>query len=87
MESGRCMRSAPGRSSGGCSCQNPGGNSGINPPCHAGFPDNPEEFPIGMSYVPWQVFRNLYAPEKGLCEGTIFADLNQVFCGKRGSCA
>lgn len=86
MESGRYMRPAPGRPVVSCPCQS-SGNPGMNVPCSNGFPDNPAEFPIGMSYVPWQVFRNLYSPEKGLCEGTIFADLNQIFCGKRGSCA
>lgn len=44
-----------------------------------------DDFPIGMSYVPWQTWKNLYPPEKGLCEGTIFMDLNQIFCGKRGN--
>ena len=49
------------------------------------FRDDDTRFPIGMSYVPWQSWGNLYSPEKGLCEGTIFAELNQIFCGKRGN--
>lgn len=54
-------------------------------PCRDRFMDDGKDFPIGMAYVPWQVWGNLYPPEQGLCEGTIFADLNQFFCGKRGN--
>ena len=64
MESGRYMRPAPGRPVVSCPCQS-SGNSGMNVTCSNGFPDNPAEFPIGMSYVPWQVFRNLYSPLTG----------------------
>ena len=63
MESGRYMRPAPGRPVVSCPCQS-SGHSGMTVTCSNGFPDNPAEFPIGMSYVPWQVFRNLYSPEK-----------------------
>ncbi len=63
--------------------------SGRNPmptmPCGDRLNDKHETFPIGMSYVPWQTWGDLYPPEKGLCEGTIFMELNQVFCGKRGT--
>ncbi len=54
-------------------------------PCMDRFNDPYEEFPIGMAYVPWQTWENLYPAEKALCEGTIFMDLNQIFCGKRGN--
>lgn len=54
-------------------------------PCEDRFKNNQETFPIGMAYVPWQTWGDLYPPEKGLCEGTIFMELNQVFCGKRGN--
>lgn len=53
--------------------------------CQDRFNDKHENFPVGMAYVPWQTWENLYPPEKGLCEGTIFMDLNQIFCGKRGN--
>jgi hypothetical protein len=43
------------------------------------------EFPIGMGYVPMQTWGNLYSLEQGLHEGTIFMELNQIFCGKRGN--
>ncbi|MDE7367203.1 MAG: spore coat associated protein CotJA [Lachnospiraceae bacterium] len=49
------------------------------------FMDDDRNFPIGMAYVPWQIWGNLYPPEQGLREGTIFQDLNQIFCGKRGN--
>ena len=44
-----------------------------------------DDFPIGMGYVPMQKWRSLYPLEQGFCEGTIFMELNQKFCGKRGN--
>ncbi|WP_243002528.1 MULTISPECIES: spore coat associated protein CotJA [Lachnospiraceae] len=38
-----------------------------------------------MAYVPWQKWRNLYEPCKGLQRGTIFEDLSKPFHG-RGGC-
>lgn len=43
------------------------------------------EYPIGMGYVPMQTWCKLYPLEQGFCEGTIFMELNQIFCGKRGN--
>lgn len=43
-----------------------------------------KEFPIAMAYVPWQKFQKIYDPAKALCQGTIFAELDLPFCGKRG---
>ena len=40
--------------------------------------------PIAMAYVPWQQFDKIYAPKDGLCQGTIFPELNLKFCGERG---
>lgn len=37
------------------------------------------EFPIGMAYVPWQSFRNLYSYEKAFCVGSLFQELDQPF--------
>ncbi|MBC5663121.1 spore coat associated protein CotJA [Coprococcus eutactus] len=37
-----------------------------------------------MAYVPSQEFGELYDAKKGLCEGTMFPDLNLIFCGVRG---
>lgn len=42
------------------------------------------DYPVGMGYVPWQQWGNLYDLETGYKEGTIFKDLNIVFCGVRG---
>lgn len=56
-----------------------------NMPCRNRFENDDKDFPVGMAYVPWQVWGDLYSPEQGLCEGTIFMDLNQSFCGKRGN--
>lgn len=41
------------------------------------------DFPIGMAYVPWQKFKDIYEPEKGLNAGTIFAELDKPFLGRR----
>lgn len=40
--------------------------------------------PLGMAYIPEQLFENLYDAKCGLMEGTMFKDLNLVFCGVRG---
>lgn len=42
-----------------------------------------DEFPIAMAYVRWQQWGDLYEPECALCQGTIFKDLNKIFCGER----
>lgn len=42
-----------------------------------------DDFPIGMAYVPWQTFRDLYEPERALDAGTMFAELDKPFYGRR----
>ena len=42
-----------------------------------------KQFPIGMCYVPWQEWKNLYEPHKGWEAGTIFQDLDLRFLGAR----
>ena len=42
------------------------------------------DMPIGMAYVPWQKWQNIYDAEKGFCNGTIFQDLNLPFLGTGG---
>ncbi len=42
-------------------------------------------FPLAMTYAPMQTFRELYAPEKALEAGTLFAELDLPFLGKRGN--
>lgn len=41
-------------------------------------------YPLAMGYVPWQMFREVYEPEKGFSCGTIFHELNLPFLGNRG---
>lgn len=40
-----------------------------------------DALPLGMTYVPMQVFRNLYTPEKALERGTLFCELDLPFRG------
>lgn len=42
------------------------------------------QMPVGMAYVPMQEFGELYDTKKGLMEGTMFPELNLIFCGVRG---
>ena len=42
-----------------------------------------DAYPIGMAYVPWQTFKDIYDPERGLAAGTIFAELDKPFMGRR----
>ncbi|MCD8010286.1 MAG: spore coat associated protein CotJA [Lachnospiraceae bacterium] len=35
-----------------------------------------DQFPVGMTYVPWQTWQNLYEAEYGFQVGTIFGDLD-----------
>lgn len=44
-----------------------------------------DSLPIAMAYVPWQHWGDLYKPEEGLKQGTIFAELDKPFVGR--SCA
>lgn len=48
--------------------------------------DSLNGLPIAMAYVPWQMWKNLYAAEKALCRGTIFEELDKPFSGKGGCC-
>ena len=41
------------------------------------------QYPIGMAYVPWQTFKDIYDMERGLNAGTIFAELDKPFMGRR----
>lgn len=42
-----------------------------------------DRFPIGMCYVPWQCYRNLYENEfAALAHGTIFKELDLDFYGR-----
>lgn len=43
-----------------------------------------DSFPVGMAYVPWQKWQNIYEPEQALMAGTLFRDLDLRFYGVRG---
>lgn len=45
--------------------------------------DQLKGMPLGMAYVPWQRFGNLYEECEALYYGTIFRDLDLDFYGKR----
>ena len=42
-----------------------------------------DSYPIGMAYVPWQEFREIYDMERALEVGTIFEELDKPFLGRR----
>lgn len=42
-----------------------------------------DSLPLAMAYVPWQTWEDLYKPEEGLKQGTIFMQLNKPFTGRR----
>ncbi len=47
------------------------------------FMRDEDRFPIGMCYVPWQCFRDLYENEfVALAHGTIFKELDLEFYGR-----
>ena len=41
----------------------------------AGF----ENYPVGMGYVPWQMWETPYPMDRGFCRGTIFPSLDYPF--------
>lgn len=41
------------------------------------------EWSIGMTYVPMQEWRKIYQPDEGFHKGTIFAELDLPFLGRR----
>lgn len=53
--------------------------------CHKNDPMEKlgNQFPLVMAYVPWQQWGELYDADCGLMQGTMFKDLNQIFCGVR----
>jgi len=66
-----------------------------NPSCGCGYKqksmsdmlpvhyDSIDNFPVGMCYVPWQQWNQIYDLEKGFHCGTIFPELNKPFLGSR----
>lgn len=63
--------------------RNPHGNMQPLPAsCNPCRDDNMEGMAIAMAYVPWQEWREVYDPKKGLSRGTIFKELDKPFLGK-----
>jgi hypothetical protein len=56
---------------GGCGCEDPTAADCL------------EGMSLAMVYSPCQQFDGLYTPEKGLQQGTIFAELDKPFWGAR----
>ena len=47
------------------------------------YKEDIDRFPIGMCYVPWQCFRNLYENEfVALANGTLFKELDLDWYGR-----
>jgi hypothetical protein len=44
----------------------------------------PEKTPIGMAYVPYQMWGEVYDDENALTRGTMFPELDLPFCGGEG---
>ncbi len=42
----------------------------------------PEDAQEAMAYVPFQLDKTAYSPEKALDEGSLFVSLNRPFCGR-----
>jgi hypothetical protein len=42
----------------------------------------PSNLPLGISYVPMQIFRKLYEPAVGLERGTLFQELDLPYIGE-----
>lgn len=43
------------------------------------IPYMPNNANLAFAYVPFQEYKNIYSPEKALCKGTIFKDLDIPF--------
>lgn len=48
--------------------------------------DELKDMAVAMAYVPWQNWKSLYKPERGLQRGTIFEELDKPFRGIGGCC-
>lgn len=54
-----------------------------SPEMNQGCDIDMSRFPIGMAYVPWQKWRDIYDADTALKQGTIFKELDLPF-GKIG---
>ena len=67
----------PMRPENGCGCQKP---------CNTSCPTEIHAPALAMVYSPYQKFDSLYDPRQGLCNGTIFGELNKPFHGDGRGC-
>lgn len=86
---GSCNNGRPAVEPSRCGCQNiatvePSCSCQPMPPtdCNCERSDMPD-FALGMAYVPWQPWCNLYGIEQALWKGTLFQDLDLDFMGRR----
>lgn len=57
-------------------------NMNMTPRCNVPERDDCSEWVVGMAYVPWQTFGQVYDPKRALMAGTIFPELDKPFTGK-----
>lgn len=48
------------------------------------MPILPDPMVLAMSYVPMQIYKDMYPIEEGFCRGTVFPELDKPFLG--GKC-
>ena len=75
--------SMPGRTMPDCGMPNDGMSDGMSGNFRGNDAYRYRDFPVGMAYVPWQMFKDIYEPEQSLEAGTMFAELDKPFLGRR----
>ena len=63
------------KKAGGCGCMK-------NDGCDIGT-EHVDHMVPGMCYVPWQKWEDIYSPEEGFARGTIFAQLDKSYIGRK----
>ena len=63
------------KKAGGCVCMKTDG-------CDIGT-EHVDHMAPGMCYVPWQKWEDIYSPEEGFARGTIFAQLDKSYIGRK----
>lgn len=63
------------KKAGGCGCMKTDG-------CDIGT-EHVDHMAPGMCYVPWQKWEDIYSPEEGFTRGTIFAQLDKSYIGRK----
>ena len=58
-------------------------NPGTCCPLDSSMSAFPAETPVGMAYVPYQKWKNVYEPSVALERGTAFQDLDKPFIGEK----